>query len=192
MIKRTVTVCLCFFFCALLIAQNDNDKLSLLYLNSFGNKDSLEYRKQFFENYPNTFLEFRNTYNNPKSSLYSQNYNHFKLFSTLEVIDDTTFMNKLINLSIGGYWDADAVTMLQLLIGKEILKNPKLLTYLLQKRTPAEIRSFTYFYFDGINLRFDKFPEQLEKIKTYDPFIYELIKSSFQNVKSDRAYINGK
>lgn len=173
-------------------AQTTNDQLSYLYANSFESIDSLEFRMQFFNAYPSTFLEFRKTYNNPKSSLYSQKVDHFQLFSNLGVIDDTIFMNKLIDLSLGGFWDADMVYMLQLLIAKKALEQPELLGYLMQKRTPAQIRSYFYFFFDGIHVRYVTAPKQLEVLKNPYPFTYNLMKSSLDNVISDREFLKSR
>lgn len=174
------------------IAQSNYDQLSLLYSKSFQNNDSLKYRKEFFKVFPNTFSEFRSTYNKPENPLYSQSTNHLKLFASLDIIDDTTYMNKLINLSIGGFHDADAVTRLKMLISNKIFQNPQLLGYLLQKRTTAEIRSFFYFFFDGIIVRYNSPPTMLKPLKKNYPFTYILMESTLANVISDREYINNK
>ena len=157
-------------------------RLKYLYLLSTSSSNGIRdtYQEQFFKEFPNTFGQLLELYGyNEKDKkpniLYNEAPNHIlNLFNNLLNINDTLYYKKIIQISIGGHWDADAVNYFQDGLQKRVLDNPKLTLHLLKQITNDKIKSFWYFYFDSPHPQ-NQIPEQLQKIKSIDNKIYYLM-----------------
>jgi hypothetical protein len=143
------------------------------------------YRKQFFDLFPNSFKELNDLYgykNSVEAPLYNQVEKHiFELFNNLDGINDTIYYKKIVSIAIGGHWDADAVNAFQEGLRKRVLSKPDLIVYLLKEIPDKRIKSFWYFYFDGVHPS-KQIDEPLLKIKTNNLKIYNLMIEAHKDV----------
>lgn len=75
----------------------------------------------------------------------------YKGLARLDKLPDTLYYTKLIKLSIGGKWVADAISALQETVQKKTMEKPQLLLSLLSQYSPEKIYSFWYFYFNSLH-----------------------------------------
>jgi hypothetical protein len=157
-------------------------QLKKLYLLSTASSNDTRYiyQEQFFKEFPNTFDQLLELYgyNEKKSTpniLYYEAPNHIlKLFNGLSNINDTLYYRKIIQISIGGHWDVDAVNYFQNGLRERVLNKPELTVSVLRHMPVDKTRSFWYFYFDGAHPK-KQIPEQLLRIKSIDNKIYDLM-----------------
>lgn len=164
------------------------NKLSEYYTKSFQNKDSLNFRILFFNEFPNSFVELDCIYGDIESPLYELSYNHINgLLSVIDNVNDTILLKKIIKTSIGGFWDADGINFFQIFVRKKALQNPDLLCYVLSQMSNAEIRGFFYFLFDNMyQPYYRKIPKVLtQSIKVLDKRVFKLMKSTHKNILKD-------
>lgn len=166
-------------------------RLEEYYSKSYSNSDSLKFRQLFFEEFPNSFIEFKTIYDynyNKPSILYEVATEHiFILFNNLENIDDSIYYNKLINVAIDGKWNADAIFCFQFGLQKRVLQNPILTYDLLNSRNDKEIKSFFYFFFDSIHPKWKSIPKELKQMKKKSLRIYKLMEQALNEVKKNNS-----
>jgi hypothetical protein len=161
-------------------------RLNELYTLSTGSSSKTQiYRKQFFDLFPNSFKELNDLYgynNGVEAPLYNQVEKHiFELFNNLNNINDTLYYKKIVSIAIGGHWDADAVNAFQEGLRKRVLSKPDLIVYLLKEIPVKKIKSFWYFYFDGVHPS-KQIAEPLLKIKRNNLNIYNLMVEAHEEV----------
>ncbi len=143
------------------------------------------YRKQFFNLFPNSFKKLNDLYgynNGIEAPLYNQVEKHIlELFNNLNNINDTLYYKKIVSIAIGGHWDADAVEAFQEGLRKRVLSKPNLVVYLLNEIPDEKIKSFWYFYFDGVHPS-KQIAEPLLKIRTNNLKIYNLMIEAHNDV----------
>lgn len=205
LVKLVIILGLNMFFCA--SAQNiivhkhySNDSLMLkaqklkhLYLLSTASSNDLGniYQQQFFKEFPNTFEQLNKLYgddfdiHHEPALLNSQAEQHIiNLFNELKTITDTLYYKKIISISIGGYWDGDAINFFQHGLRNKILNNPTLTIHILKGMSNDKIQSFWYFYFDGAHPK-KEMEEPLQKIKLINKRIYDLMVKAQNEVLKD-------
>ena len=154
MLKGTKCDSLCFFANQIKAAKGSSGKI---------------YQEHFFSIFPNTYTELVEVYGyNPASNscnLYDSGMVHIiQIFFNLKYIPDSLFIERLINLSIGASWEADAVNYVQHGMIKQMETTPELFLQKLDKRNDNEIEVFWRFYFDG-PVKQDKIPAFLNKFR---------------------------
>jgi len=161
------------------------DKLRDLYAKIMTEPDNDNAKQAFFNVFPATFKEFVNLYgyeNDSPCILYYKAEGHvLGLFNNIKSVNDTLYYNKIIDIAIGGRWDADAVSYLQQGIRQHVLKNIDLTVYLLGRRSSKQMHSFWYFYFDGPHPE-RQVPAGLKKIRTLNKNMYAIILQEHQHV----------
>ncbi len=158
------------------------------YLEKPGNFAS---QKQFFDVFPKSFDELDSLYGYAKEPgpLYYEHVDHIlNGFYNLDQIADTLMYTRLINLGIGGHWDADAVNWIQDFIQKKILANPNLTFTVLHSKTLPEIQSFFYFFNNGIHPIYRELPTELEGVREIDEDMYLAMKTGFDEGLSDSSH----
>lgn len=146
--------------------------------------ESRHNQEQFFDKFPRSFQELNKTYDyrprgNPMSSLY---YDHiFNGFAKLNKIPEWKYYKRLINLSINGKWDADAVNALKEVLENKAQANPELLFSLLSLHLKEEIYSFWYFYFNSLLPLKGGIPVFLKNMEKEYPTVYGQLKKAFQD-----------
>ena len=159
----------------------DTVKLNTAYRELMKNPGSLECQKLFFYAYPSTWLEYIMTYQYISQYTYpyftdrdSKKYDlamyklcdaHKEAFEKmLPLIPDTIYCDKLINLCIGGKWDADGPGALQGLIREIMSKKPQVMINRLSKQTRGFQLRFWLLYWSSLHL-VESNIAQLNKLK---------------------------
>jgi hypothetical protein len=181
--KRIIIAFILFIFAFKAQSQIALDSLLVEYYNlATTSKDSNLYKNKFFEIFPDNFQLFNSIYGYKDiysdsaylAPLYDVSIEHIELFFTLSnTINKSNFIKKVINISLDGYWNADAVNyfqdemqdfflpnteqFLKLLksytadeVEESFLNNVDQFLKVLESYTDIEIKSFWHFFFDGI------------------------------------------
>lgn len=162
-------------------------KLDSLYRVLVEEPESVQKQQEFLDCFPDNFEEFQKTYGyNPrsskKSSMYAVGEEHvYKGLAQLGKLPDTLYYTKLINLSIGGRWRADAVSALQETVRKKALKKPRLLFGLLLRYSQEKIYSFWYFYFNSLYPLEGGIPATFLQMKSDYPKVYQELLRGFKD-----------
>ena len=131
--------------------------------------------------------QFRKTYGyNPKYSkkdpMYTAGEEHvYKGLARLDKLPDTLYYTKLIKLSIGGKWVADAISALQETVQKKTMEKPQLLLSLLSQYSPEKIYSFWYFYFNSLHPLEGGIPAVFFEMQSEYPKVYRELFRAFED-----------
>ena len=161
-------------------------QLDSLYRLLIAEPESLERQQAFFDLFPANFKDFKRTYGfDPELSDYdlmpSLAYDHLlNGFAKLDKIVDTTYYTRLIDLSIGGVWDAGAAGFLQELLYVKSKEKPDLLFYLLSTYPDEKVYSFWYFYFNTLLPSKEGIPACFTALKGKYPKIYRILEKAFK------------
>jgi len=167
-----------------LLLKRKAKMLEEYYQKSFEKPNATEYRKLFFVAFPNSFADLESIYGYGQP-LHERHYDHImKLFNNLKCIDEREYYTKIINISIGGHWNADAVGIFQDGVQARVLEKPKLAFEILSKRSDEEIKSFFFFFFHGIHPPYRKIPHELGGMLQYYPRVYSLMEEGFKEALS--------
>ena len=88
---------------------------------------------------------------------------------------------KIINISIGGHWDADAINYFQHGLRNKVFENPRLTFDLLKVKSDKDVQSFWFFFYSSIHPVYNKIPDELTSLKTYDNKIYGLMQKGLDD-----------
>lgn len=166
--------------------EQDTEKLKLL-------------EEEFFLLFPKNYNDFVSCYGYTEnlhygstaltsdvlfSPLYYHAEAHINIFYNLKHISMKRLIHRIVDISMNGQWQADAVSIFKHRY-KTILNNnlEEFLIYLASFEY-SEIVSFWYFYFDGPCPE-DDIPECLKQIKSTYPDIYEAMLSADSKVKHE-------
>jgi len=175
---------------------NDTAKKLTDYFAKVHGQDSAKYQKLFFTAFPDNFTDLNGVYGFNSNindtayhgaPLYDGQEHIFFLFE-LTTIPEKDFYQKILNIAIGGHWDADAVNYFQHGLDNKVLQNPKLTIDLLKVKSDSEIKSFFFFFFHGIHPRYENIPGELHTMKIYDSRIYKLLEQGFKEAISKSGH----
>lgn len=167
------------------------ERLKNIYKKLPTNSNNRQLERQYFEEFPNTFMSFSQLlfgttikksgmeYFKP-GPLYDSAEIYIKKFYSLS-IDKRKFCAKIIEISIGGKWDADGITSFQLELRKEFSENIHLFCKILLKMKEHDIRSFWYFFFDEPHPE-AVIPKEFDTLDAIAPKIYSLMKKAYKDV----------
>lgn len=131
-----------------------SEELSRLFeINNKSRDDSVA----FFKCFPSTFSLFKAIYDYG-SPLYEESYSHIEFFFSNISVDESQMIDKLIGLSIGGRWDADAINYLSKGTRDFVNSHISATVSVLQNKSEIESYLFWLFIFDSphpSNLRED-------------------------------------
>lgn len=168
---------------------------SVLYLKHYFNqftkgKDSLS-EVFFFKMFPNNFKEFKVLYGyeeKDQKTIYGDLYKNDEQLFDYEptYINKRKYIEKLIDISVGGVWQADSVNIIQMKINNLFVENSNLFIEILSKKSKSEIESFWKFFFDGPH------PENQQEmynnvLNNIDKAMIPIVKSAYAKVKEDWA-----
>lgn len=170
------------------------EKLRTSYLKAINN-DTIKYKIEFFEIFPNTFSLYTQIYDCNKviicgeqeNTLCYESHSHLELLCYLRnLINKEDYYKKIIKLGINGYWDADAINDLQHCIYKCIKEDLPLTIKTLKSFTDDEIESFWYFIYDGPHrTEPQKLPVTIECIRELDKHIAYLAQKALDRAKNN-------
>ena len=165
------------------------DKLKVA-LTSLKKDNNLKNQNTFFDLFPNSFESFKNTFgfeDGKEAPLYD-GFDYVQAFFQLDSIKENRQIDKWIDISINGQWEADAVNYFQHNLRPRIFKNIDLTYELLKKRTDIEIISFFYFFFNEIHPQYESIPSEFEKIGHRDKKFYELIRTGHKRAIKESGH----
>jgi|GEM_PF-895032 len=175
--------------------QKRADTLMVLYEKIQESKDSdslMEYKTAFLKLFPHSFSLFNSIYGyddetGPRLLYYEAEY-HTDLFFKLESINQYAFIKKVIDISINGHWEADAISYFQMGLQESLLEKPDTYYSILSSYTEAEIASFWHFFFDGPHPENynDLFKELYAKGYTLNKNIAELMQKAYFKLLSEK------
>ncbi len=184
-------------------AQNDTLSLkvqvdSLISIKQFLEKDNLScenksrYSNLYYNIFPSTFDRFNAIFgyndfpngNGKANPLYYESMEYIDLFAEIFSQNHDLYWSKLITLSLGAHWDADAVNILQGNIQTTVKEDVKDFCLFLSHFNDKVISDFWNFFFDGPHPKnYQKdFEELQKKCKVHDPRITKLMKSSYEKL----------
>ena len=158
----------------------DTDQLKRAFLK-LENENSKINQEAYFNVFPNSFEGFIDAFgyeNDVPAPLYD-GHEYVLKFYDLPSVDEVLFMEKCVNISIGGEWEADAVNYFQHELHPLVLKNVDLNYQTLKGKADSEIESFYYFFFHSIHPVFKEIPEEFKILKETNESYYTLIEQGY-------------
>lgn len=196
---RTCLLLLLLFCATILSAQNNVDTLRLnsSYRELVRNPKSEELQKEFLNAFPNTWKSFLRTYDfYPEKDLtmYKLGYDHIVngLGKLITLLPDSVYCDKLIELSIGGRWEADAPNYLQMVVRQTMQKKPEVMFQRLSLLWQGDVFPFWYFFFHSLHSTKEDiclYSELYNKMQRKYPMIVKDMEVAF-TVSSGKASIN--
>ena len=124
----------------------------------------------FFNYFPNSFIQFKMYYGFEKNGndfifgpLNNDYYKHVQLFfRSYDYVIPEKFINKLLNIAIGGELQVDAVNILKHNLIEFANKDPNLFCFYLEKRNDIEIESILKFVLSDIHGQTNEAAKQLQ------------------------------
>ena len=119
-------------------------------------KDSVHYQNLFFHTFPSNFKSFNAIYGwNDKidkvGPLYNSSQKHIDRFFSLKCIEKDSLTKKIINITIDGVWDADAISYFQSDLIQFASVHAEDFNKVLETYSDKNIISVWTFYFDYEN-----------------------------------------
>ena len=103
-------------------------------------------------------------------------------------IPEREYYNKIINIAIGGHWEADAINYFQNGLRNKVFENPRLTIDLLKIKSDRDILSFWFFFYSSIHPVYDHIPNKLTALKTYDNKIYGLMQKGLDKALKESGH----
>lgn len=163
-----------------------DQKLDSLYRVLIEDPESVQKQQEFLDCFPANFEDFQKTYGydpgySKNDPMYELSPEHiFKGLARLNKLSDTVYYTRLIHLSIGGKWDADAVNYLQSVLQEKVEQQPALVFALLSKYPLEKIYSFWYFYFNSLHPLKGGIPGVLLQMKSAYPSVFQEMQKAFK------------
>lgn len=145
----------------------------------------------FFESFPDSFEKFVALYGVDKP-LYESGYDHLMALYNLKTISIKSLVEKYIELSKNGIWNADNTGDLQWQSFDKITNNTEVANRYLMSMSELEVRSVFYFLLDGPHPE-DKgkkteFEILVEKFRQINPIYVEWVQSEYSKVVKARTH----
>lgn len=149
-------------------------------------------KQKFFDYFPSTFSEFNLLYGyDSKTSkpqvLYNEASDHIRgLLCQLDENEIKGYYDKLISLTYGSEWEADAVNYLQNCIQKRFRENSDSFATALAAKNQGQMSQFFAFYFSGPpDHPIKKFPAEIDGLKSKYPKVHKVALDVFNNLPKD-------
>jgi hypothetical protein len=187
--KKLITVIFILLFTQVNGQSIESNKLknALIELKSDRNINN---QKEYFELFPDSFESFLNMFGfkDGRGAPLYDGFEYVQALFALDSIPETQQMKKWINISINGYWDADAVNYFQNNLRPIVLKKTDLVYEQLKKSTDQEIESFFYFFFNEIHPQYETIPSEFKKLKKVDEKFYNHLLAGHKRALKDSGH----
>ena len=169
------------------------ENLKSAYAHILNSQNLSENEKSFFYNFPNTFQELIGVFGDTAtkdpnrflpSPLYNTSFDFIKMFFALKTIDPLKKVTRIINISLKGKWDADAVNYFKEGLRLHFKENNKIYIQLLSNKNDRDIYLFWYFFFDNPHPE-EKLPEELLHLNQSNNRIYTIMLKAHNKVLLD-------
>ncbi len=184
--------------------QVDTAKLNTAYRELVNNPDSKEKQEAFFNAFPNNWREFITTYcfcsnDGYDLTMYSAAYDHIAaLGSKMSMINDTVYCRKLVNIAVGGTYDADAPNYFKTALHRTMQEKEGAMLYCISQLRKGHCMQFWQFYWSSngksnefekefahlYGLNIDKYPDMIKTMEIAFRYFYN-------GVNIDGGYLKG-
>lgn len=168
----------------------DTVKLNATYRELLKHPESKEAQMAYFEAFPNTWMEYIVTYQfvpddkEGRKNLYSVGHKHMHAFEyKLNLISDSLYYKKLVNIAIGARKDADAANYLQGCVKDHMINHSEEILNALAPLRKGHRFEFWEFYFSNI-IAEETIEEELNRLvelhKDCHPEDVQMMKDAFK------------
>ena len=168
----------------------DTVKLNATYRELLKHPESKEAQMAYFEAFPNTWMEYIVTYQfvpddkEGRKNLYSVGHKHMHAFEyKLNLIPDSSYYKKLVNIAIGARKDADAPSYLQGCVKDHMINHSEEILNALAPLRKGHRFEFWEFYFSNI-IAEETIEEELNRLvelhKDCHPEDVQMMKDAFK------------
>ena len=168
----------------------DTVKLNATYRELLKHPESKEAQMAYFEAFPNTWMEYIVTYQfvpddkEGRKNLYSVGHKHMHAFEyKLNLIPDSLYYKKLVNIAIGARKDADAANYLQSCVESHMIDHSEQILNALAPLRKGHRFEFWEFYFSNI-IAVETIEEELNRLvelhKDCHPEDVQMMKDAFK------------
>ena len=168
----------------------DTVKLNATYRELLKHPESKEAQMAYFEAFPNTWMEYIVTYQfvpddkEGRKNLYSLGHKHMHAFEyKLNLIPDSLYYKKLVNIAIGARKDADAPSYLQGCVKDHMINHSEEILNALAPLRKGHRFEFWEFYFSNI-IAVETIEEELNRLvelhKDCHPEDVQMMKDAFK------------
>ena len=168
----------------------DTVKLNATYRELLKHPESKEAQMACFEAFPNTWMEYIVTYQfvpddkEGRKNLYSVGHKHMHAFEyKLNLIPDSLYYKKLVNIAIGARKDADAANYLQGCVKDHMINHSEEILNALAPLRKGHRFEFWEFYFSNI-IAEETIEEELNRLvelhKDCHPEDVQMMKDAFK------------
>ena len=168
----------------------DTVKLNATYRELLKHPESKEAQMAYFEAFPNTWMEYIVTYQfvpddkEGRKNLYSVGHKHMHAFEyKLNLIPDSLYYKKLVNIAIGARKDADAANYLQGCVESHMIDHSEQILNALAPVRKGHRFEFWEFYFSNI-IAVETIEEELNRLvelhKDCHPEDVQMMKDAFK------------
>ena len=168
----------------------DTVKLNATYRELLKHPESKEAQMAYFETFPNTWMEYIVTYQfvpddkEGRKNLYSLGHKHMHAFEyKLNLIPDSSYYKKLVNIAIGARKDADAPSYLQGCVKDHMINHSEEILNALAPLRKGHRFEFWEFYFSNI-IAVETIEEELNRLvelhKDCHPEDVQMMKDAFK------------
>ena len=168
----------------------DTVKLNATYRELLKHPEGKEAQMAYFEAFPNTWMEYIVTYQfvpddkEGRKNLYSLGHKHMHAFEyKLNLIPDSSYYKKLVNIAIGARKDADAPSYLQGCVKDHMINHSEEILNALAPLRKGHRFEFWEFYFSNI-IAVETIEEELNRLvelhKDCHPEDVQMMKDAFK------------
>ena len=168
----------------------DTVKLNATYRELLKHPESKEAQMAYFEAFPNTWMEYIVAYQfvpddkEGRKNLYSVGHKHMHAFEyKLNLIPDSLYYKKLVNIAIGARKDADAANYLQGCVKDHMINHSEEILNALAPLRKGHRFEFWEFYFSNI-IAEETIEEELNRLvelhKDCHPEDVQMMKDAFK------------
>lgn len=163
----------------------DTAKLNSSYRELVDKPNTIERQKKFFDAFPNTWREFITTYQYVSKNDYDLTMYRLaqKQIETLgertTMINDTLYCRKIVNIAVGGIYDADAPNYYKDLLHRVMWNKMNAMLYIISQLRKGHQMQFWQFYWSSnakskrletefnrlSKLNIDSYPEEVKVMK---------------------------
>ena len=172
--------------------KTQEDRASYLkhYFNQYSkSKDSLS-EILFFRAFPDSFKDFKATYGyeeigmNTTYGILYDNYEHIMDYKPIN-IENKEYIEKLVDISVGGSWQSDNVAHLQNKVIEMYEGNSGLFVQYLKVKDESAIKGFWEYFFDGPHPENQQelYENVVESLKSMNPEMGNIVNQAFADIK---------
>lgn len=190
--------------------QVDTAKLNRAYRTLVNEPDKKEKQEAFFDAFPCNWREFITTYGFRSEiyglcphggydfTMYSAAKSHIEAFGSISLVNDTVYCRKLVNIAVGGTYEADAPNFFKSLLHRVVHKKMDIMLYTVSRLRKGHQMQFWQFYWSSngksdelekefahlYELNVGKYPDMMKTMETAFHYFYN-------GVNIDGGYLKG-